>query len=97
MYKLKEIENPNFEDILINHIIPVETINGLYEGFYIDFLEERAKLIFKEIDKRKNNKRKTIKKHFIKLPEKILTLLKLFLQMVGNGGNTKKMMAPILI
>lgn len=70
MKELKEIENPNFEDILINHMIPVETINGLYEGFYIDFLEERAKLIFKEIDKRINNKRETIEKHFIKLPEK---------------------------
>lgn len=70
MQELKEKENPNFEDILINHMIPADTINGLYEGFYIDFLEERAKLIFKEIDNRINNKREIIEKHFIKSPEK---------------------------
>ena len=42
--------NEHFDLILNNHMIPNDIIIGLYEGFYKDFLEERAKLIYDAIN-----------------------------------------------
>lgn len=41
--------NEHFDLILNNHIIPTDITTGLYEGFYKDFLEERAKHIYNAI------------------------------------------------
>lgn len=69
---MKELEgsNTNFSEVLSNHMIPKDIINGLYEGFYIDFLEERAKMIYNEINTRINCKREKIEKIFVKPEEK---------------------------
>src|SRR5690606_370564 len=41
--------NPAILESLRNHIIPEEIINGLYDDFYIEFLEERARMIHEVI------------------------------------------------
>ncbi|MBB5322929.1 hypothetical protein HNQ34_000006 [Anoxybacillus tepidamans] len=50
---LKELMkiNPNIVESLKNHLIPIEIIDGVYDDFYIVFLEKRAESIFKLIEK----------------------------------------------
>lgn len=69
MQELEQI-NPHFKEILTNHMIPVDVMSGLFEGFYADFLEERAKLIYNEINDRIILKRDSIEKNFVKQQEK---------------------------
>ncbi len=42
-------KNSNLQKSLDSHLIPRETISGLYDDFYEDFLSERCKLIFSSI------------------------------------------------
>ena len=48
---MKEIykTNTQFQDTLKNHLIPNEIMDGLYNEFFNDFIEERANHIFEEI------------------------------------------------
>ena len=64
---MKELEekNENFNLILNNHMIPTEITTGVYEGFYKDFLEERAKLIYNAINNKIFSKAETIEKNFL--------------------------------
>lgn len=57
--------NEHFDLILNNHIIPTDITTGLYEGFYKDFLEERAKLIYNAINAKIFAKAETIEKKFL--------------------------------
>ncbi|MDD6577278.1 GmrSD restriction endonuclease domain-containing protein [Mediterraneibacter faecis] len=57
--------NEHFDLILNNHIIPTDITTGLYEGFYKDFLEERAKLIYNAINTKIFAKAETIEKKFL--------------------------------
>lgn len=57
--------NEHFDLILNNHIIPTDITTGLYEGFYKDFLEERAKLIYNVINTKIFAKAETIEKKCI--------------------------------
>lgn len=68
---MKELanNNPRFETVLRNHMIPIEVMTGLYEGFYTDFIEDRAKLIYKSIDEKIYQKKETIEKEFIMIPK----------------------------
>jgi hypothetical protein len=40
-----EAENPRLSESLNSHLISIDLITGLYDEFYIDFLEERSKKI----------------------------------------------------
>lgn len=64
---MKELagKNDNFSLILENHMIPTDIVSGLYEGFYKDFIEERAKLIFNAINSTILTKADSIEKEFI--------------------------------
>lgn len=61
-------KNTNFNKILENHMIPGDIIHGLYEGFYKDFLEERAKLIYNALNDKIFSKSDIIEKNFLGKP-----------------------------
>ncbi len=64
---MKEINRTNseFEITLQNHMIPVDIVNGLYDEFFYDFIEERAKYIFQTIQEVVIDKRSDIEsKHY---------------------------------
>lgn len=57
--------NPQFKDVLVNHMIPVDILNGLYENFYDTFVEERAKLIFKKLEELIISKQEILSDRFV--------------------------------
>lgn len=62
--------NTNFCNVLNSHMIPTDIISGLYEGFYTDFIDDRAKLIYNEIKSKIVDNRESIENTFIKLIDK---------------------------
>lgn len=63
-------ENPELIRSLENHLIPPELIDGLYDEFFVDFIEERANLIYELIEERIIAKKDKIKKEYYKEPSK---------------------------
>ena len=66
---MKELasQNPQFNLALKNHMIPEDIITGLYEGFYKDFIEERAKLIYNTMNTRIFSKAEMIEEKFLEI------------------------------
>ena len=71
---MKEINKTNseFEKILINHMIPVDVVNGLYDEFFNSFIEDRAKHIFKVIKENVIDNSNDIKSKYYKEENRIL-------------------------
>ncbi|MCI8666667.1 MAG: DUF262 domain-containing protein [Dorea sp.] len=57
--------NPQFPTVLLNHMIPKDTISGLYENFYDSFIEDRAKLIFSKLEEMVISKQEYIESKFV--------------------------------
>ena len=57
--------NPQFSTVLSNHMIPKDTISGLYENFYDSFIEDRAKLIFSKLEEMVISKQEYIESKFV--------------------------------
>ncbi|MFA1710513.1 DUF262 domain-containing protein [Peribacillus frigoritolerans] len=72
-----KIKNIDIEDSLTNHLIPIELLEGLYDEFYFDFVEIRAKQIFETIENKIILKEKQILNNFYKTP------------VTSNSGNKK--------
>lgn len=66
---MKELasKNSQFDLVLKNHMIPEDIITGLYEGFYKDFIEERAKLIYNNLNTRIFSKAEMIEEKFLEI------------------------------
>ncbi len=62
-------ENPNLEESLRNHLIPIEIIDGVYDNSCQDFYERRAKELFKIIEDVVINKQNEILSLFYKEQE----------------------------
>ncbi len=71
-------DNPNIIESLKTHLIPVDIIEGLYDEFYLDFLEERAKLIFSIIKKHITDKSDEIIEEFYEQVKRKSTTIKVF-------------------
>ncbi len=69
---LKELEekNSSIEKVLENHMIPKELMDGMYNGFYDEFLKDRATMIYNAIDTTINQNREYIEKNFVKVIER---------------------------
>lgn len=63
--------NPEFPTVLSNHMIPKDTISGLYENFYDTFIEDRAKLIFSKLEEMIISKQEYIENKFVTDVKKI--------------------------
>jgi hypothetical protein len=82
--ELKEKDNPNIEESLKSHIINSDLMTGLYDEYYLDFVEERAKTIFQIIEEKVLNKKDSIlKTYYDELPKKSLNL-KIFSKYNGS-------------
>lgn len=57
--------NPDFLNVLDNHLIPKDTQSGLYENFYDTFIEDRAKLIFEKLNQLVISKQESIENTFV--------------------------------
>lgn len=57
--------NPQFPEVLSNHMIPTDILSGLYENFYDTFVEERAKLIFNKLNEMIISKQEMIESKFV--------------------------------
>lgn len=57
--------NPQFPEVLSNHMIPTDILSGLYENFYDTFVEERAKLIFNKLNEMIISKQEVIESKFV--------------------------------
>ncbi len=57
--------NPQFKDVLSNHLIPDEILSGVYENFFETFVEERAKLIFNKLDELIISKQEILMDRFV--------------------------------
>lgn len=68
---LTELKNSNSKlDITLKeHLIPNEIIEGLYDEFFTDFLEERSKLLFELIKRNVIDKEKSIIKEYYQAPK----------------------------
>lgn len=64
------IDNPNFLDCMKKHVIPEYTVDGLYDEFFTDFLEERSKIIFNRLKSEILDKKNYIKNNFYIQPKK---------------------------
>lgn len=71
-------KNSNLEESLKTHLIPMETIEGLYDGFFEDFLKERATLIFKIIETNIIEKQSLIYKGYYEQVKRISTNIAVF-------------------
>lgn len=69
---LNELSKKNMElkECIKKHLIPEEVIEGLYDEFFEDFVEERAKIIFNEISKEVIDKKQQIQDMFYQEPRK---------------------------
>ncbi|MBB4077995.1 hypothetical protein GGR28_000596 [Lewinella aquimaris] len=69
---LKELEakNGNLESSLKRHSLPVDLKSGLYDDFYKDFVEERSKAIYDELDELVFSKKDVTIKKFYQEPSK---------------------------
>ncbi|MFJ8258535.1 DUF262 domain-containing protein [Peribacillus asahii] len=76
MSELKK-SNHNLDNTLVEHLIPTEITEGLYDEFYYEFIDERAKLIFKLIKNNVIEKEKTIIDKYYQQP-KIKGSIKIF-------------------
>lgn len=65
--ELKKL-NPSLIDCLKNHCIPEDIATGLYDNFYIDFLEDRAKMIYEIIKKEIVNHETKVVNQFYSAP-----------------------------
>ncbi len=72
-----KIKNKDIELSLKNHLIPVEILEGLYDDFYYDFVETRAKQIFELIEINIKQREKKILENFFQAP------------ISSNSGNIK--------
>ncbi|MBY0121468.1 DUF262 domain-containing protein [Bacillus sp. S/N-304-OC-R1] len=63
-----KVKNSDIEESLVNHLIPVELSEGLYDDFYIDFVETRAKQIYEKIEKNIIQKESQILDNFYQAP-----------------------------
>ncbi|WP_059172294.1 DUF262 domain-containing protein [Bacillus sp. FJAT-27445] len=68
MSEIKD-SNYNFEKTLIEHLVPVEIIEGLYDEFYYEFIDERAKSIFNLIKNNVIDKEKSIIEQYYQQPK----------------------------
>ncbi|SDI55025.1 GmrSD restriction endonuclease domain-containing protein [Paenibacillus naphthalenovorans] len=60
--------NPMLDSSLTNHFIPLDILDGLYDDFYIEFLETRAKSIFSLVQSNIISKEKYIIDEFYQAP-----------------------------
>ncbi|KRF55015.1 DUF262 domain-containing protein [Priestia megaterium] len=63
-----KVKNEEIEKSLENHLIPTELIEGLYDDFYYDFVEARAKQIYKIIENEVVLKEEKILNNFYRSP-----------------------------
>lgn len=77
---LKELQsqNNNLTKCLKTHLIPDDTVDGLYDDFFEDFLKERANLIFSIISNVVLDKQAYILKEFYEPAKKISTNITVF-------------------
>jgi hypothetical protein len=68
---LSEIKKSNAKlDITLKeHLVPIEIIEGLYDDFYTEFVEERSKLLFELIKNNVIDKEKKIIKEYYQAPK----------------------------
>lgn len=67
--KLLEQKNPNLPKSLESHLISPDIISGLYDDFFIDFLEERCSRIFQVIEATVLNPHSKIVSSFYEQPK----------------------------
>ncbi len=67
MMELKA-SNEKLESTLKEHLVPTEIVEGLYDEFFNEFIEERARLIFDLIKKTVIEKEKQIIEQYYQAP-----------------------------
>ncbi|WP_433959059.1 GmrSD restriction endonuclease domain-containing protein [Cytobacillus horneckiae] len=72
-----KVKNNYIEDSLINHHIPTELLEGMYDDFYWDFVETRAKNMYELIEVNIIHQEKQILDNFYQAP------------IISNSGNIK--------
>ena len=76
MTELKRSNN-KLDNTLLEHLVPIEIMEGLYDEFYFEFIDERAKLIFKLVKSNVIDKEKKILENYYKAP-KVTGNIKIF-------------------
>jgi hypothetical protein len=83
--EIKNRDNPKLEDCLSNHLINLEILSGLYDEFFVDFIEERAKQIFEIINNRVISISKKIQEEYYEEPIKGKSLnIKVFAKYINK-------------
>jgi hypothetical protein len=83
--EIKANDNPEIEKCLDNHLINTEVLTGLFDEFFIDFIEERSKSIFELIKDRVFDKSQSIMLKYYEEPLKGKSLnIKVFSRYSGN-------------
>jgi hypothetical protein len=70
LIEIKDKDNPKIEEGLLNHLINIEILTGLYDEFFIDFIEERAKQIYEIFNFRVLNKSQNVFEKYYEEPIK---------------------------
>lgn len=68
--EIKEKDNPKIYLSLENHMIPKDLVDGLYDDFFADFIEERGNSIFDILNKEIFMQKESILKEFYREPSK---------------------------
>lgn len=68
--EIKEKDNPKLVESLDNHLIPDDIIDGLYDDFFVDFIEERGEMIYSLLNEEVFALKEKIFKEFYKEPSK---------------------------
>lgn len=76
MAEIKKLNN-KLDQTLLEHLVPIEIIEGLYDEFFYEFIDERAKLIFNLIKIHIIEKEKHILEKYYQIP-KVTGNIKIF-------------------
>jgi hypothetical protein len=79
--------NPSLGGCLTDHFIPTQTIEGLFDDFFTDFIEERAAMIFDALQKSVFSQRQAIEKQYFQEPARAKeSSIKIFRTYLGVYG-----------
>ena len=82
--EIKANFNENIENALVYHKLPTELLSGLYDEFFLDFIEERSKLIFSAIQDEIYNLKDEMIEQFHEPEIKITSSIKIFRTYLGH-------------